>query len=119
MKSAFDRELFERAFSMHSSGIHRQCVCGIHFYHQSDPSAFDHGELEALESDTKAVCLPHLVLSLNIEGKEFVADCNCWVDRAKAITEWLDRNGVQIAAWFNLRKKVAIAEAVNMPEVKP
>lgn len=118
MKPAFDRELFERAFSMHSSGVHRMCACGVRFYHCDGSNVWEHGELEALQADPNAVSLPYLVLSLNIEGKEYVADCNCWVDRAKAITEWLDRNGIQIAAWYNLRKQHAVRQAANMPEVK-
>lgn len=119
MKPAFDRELFEQAFSMHCSGILRVCACGVRFYHGDESNNWDDGEFQALQSDPKAVSLPHLALSLNIEGREFVADCNCWVDRAKAITEWLDRNGSQIAAWYNLRKMEAIAHVAKMPEVKP
>ncbi len=80
--------------------------------------SWEDGEIEALENNPNATVLPYAVSILSIEGREVVADCDCWIDRAKALTKILDLNADQFTNWYNLRKKRAIAEAAKMPEVK-
>ena len=120
MKHTFDRDLFERAFSANIISCRRSCACGRVFWDgENSGYSWEDGEVEALEKDPNATRLPYAVSILSIEGREVVADCNCWLDRAKALTRILDLNGEQFTKWYNLRKKEAIAQAANMVEVKP
>lgn len=118
--SDFDRELFEEAFSANFSSCRRKCICGREFYDAVNSGyTWEDGELEALQNDPKATALPYSVSMLNIEGVQVVADCDCWIERAKKIADWLGANDHQITKWLNRRKAKAMAEAKHMPEVKP
>lgn len=116
--SEFDRELFERAFSAHASSCRRTCKCGKEFYDAANSYSWEDGELERLEEDPKATSLPYAVSIICFEGADYVADCDCWVERAKKIAAWLEAHDVQVATWLNTRKGVAWARAEQMPEVK-
>jgi len=119
MSNEFDRELFERAFSAHIHSCRRKCNCGIEYWDgENDGYTWEEGEIEELEKNPKAVCLPHSVSMMNINGKIVVADCNCWLEQAKGIAGWLDQNDQQVAAWLNMRRKKALAIANALPEVK-
>lgn len=120
MSDHFDRELFERAFSNMCGGCRRTCECGRVFFDKSNNGCtWNDGELEQLENDPNATGLGYAVSTMTVEGRTFVMDCNCWVERAKAIAKWLDGNGHGICNWFNLRKGQELVAAKSMPEVTP
>jgi len=117
--SDFDREIFEEAFTANASTCRYPCKCGVIYWDGYNGGyTWEEGEKEELERNPKAKELEHAVSLLNIEGREFVADCECWVPRAKQIWEWIDRNDHAIASVLNLKKRRAEIEAKNMPEVK-
>lgn len=117
-ESTFDRDLFERAFTSAVSSCRHTCRCGRTFWDGVNVCSWEPGEREALEKDKHATCLPHSVSIITFEGVHYAMDCDCWIDRAKKVTEWLANNGPQIAKWFNLRKSREMLRATSLPEVK-
>ena len=112
----FDRDLFEKAFAAGGSSCRHTCKCGRVFWDSENAYTWEIGEFEELEADKNATRLPYAVSILELEGGRYAMDCDCWIERAKKVAEWLANNDRQIARWLNLRKKQAIAQAQALPE---
>jgi hypothetical protein len=53
-----------------------------------------------------------------LDGKEYVLECDCWQDKAKAIMRFIDSNSVGIAEYLNNERARKIEEAKNMPTIE-
>lgn len=110
---------FKAAFDAHVGTCSAFCVCGRQFY---NPNRYDwdwaDGEIEALESNNNATAIDDAVSYVSFEGREYVAECDCWHERAERIMGFLDGHGCEIAQYFKLEKERKIAEAEAAPIVE-
>jgi len=111
-------ERFISAFDCHMGTCSRVCYCGKTFYNPDGGWDFGKGELEKLEADPNAYPLACSVSMVEFEGTIYVADCECWHERAKRIMAFLDSHAEQIADYLNGEKIAAIKAAEAMPTVK-
>jgi len=111
------RENFERAFSARHGTIRGDCACGKEFY-EGGSLHFEEGEEDALRADEKAVCLQHGVSYVTFEGRQYVADCDCWLERAARIIGFIENHDHAIAEWLTLEKQRRQLEADHSPVVK-
>lgn len=111
-------ENFIDAFRDNTSGCVRTCDCGKIYFDHENSYDWEEGELEALESDTKAIGLDDSIRTLSFEEKEYVIDCNCWRKRAEKIMGFIDGHAHEIAMYLTLEKKRKQSIADNAPFVK-
>lgn len=112
-----DADLFRDAFRSNHGGCRGTCQCGAEFYNPEGGWDWEEGELEKLEK-SNAQALEWTVGFIDMEGKEFVADCSCWHPRAGQIVKWLRADGYGIARFLSLDKKRMEAEAKFAPTVE-
>lgn len=115
--NAQQRESFERAFSLGISGSRGQCNCGKEFYDAANRWDWDAGEVEGLDQ-RGATSVHHSVSYVRIEGRQYVADCQCWAERGAKVVAFLENHQLEIANFLNLEKARKTAEANARPEVK-
>lgn len=108
---------FERAFSTGGGGCRRQCACGKWFYNPDGGWTWEDGEIEKLEKSS-ATPLPYPVGSIDLEGVEYCMDCDCWHERARKITAWINNHAHSIAEFLSLERERKQAEADNSPTVR-
>ncbi len=100
------RENFESAFSTRTSGIVRDCYCGRTFFNDDEAAgSLDEGELERLRANPKATPLCYSVGSIELEGREYILDCDCWHKRVDSVMAFLNNHSYQIAEWFKLERE--------------
>lgn len=109
-------ENFERAFDSGSGGCRRTCHCGKEFYDDENSYSWDEGEKEKLKADG-ATALSYSVGTIKFEGKEYVADCNCWKERAQRLIGFIDGHAHSIARYLSLEKQRKQSIADNAPVV--
>lgn len=110
-------ENFERAFSTNSGGCRRTCNCGREFYNPDNSWSWEEGEIEGLEKKG-ATPVEWTVGEIEIEGKQYVPDCNCWVKRAMKIIAWMDSHNQEIALYLTFEKERKQREADRSPVVE-
>ena len=110
-------ESFERAFHAGTSGCTRACNCGRVFYDVENSYDWEDGELERLEANPEATALDYSVGDIRIGGVDYVADCDCWHEKASDMMRWIDGNAHQIAQYLTLEKKRKRHEAEVAPVV--
>lgn len=98
---------FINAFGDGISSIRDTCACGK-MYYESDE--FDEELIGALPLDGS-------VKTITFEGKTYVRDCSCWVERAKLIMGFIDTHNHEIASYLNAEKKRMTEEANSLPTV--
>lgn len=98
-------ENFERAFNSGCGGCVRTCECGRVFFDAHNSYDWEDGELERLTANPKATSLDYCVSTISCEGREYVADCDCWHSRAYAIMGFIDAHAHKIALYLRLEKK--------------
>lgn len=108
---------FEAAFTTNSGGCRRACECGREFYNPDGGWTWGDGELDFLKQ-MKATPLPHTVGTVCFDGNEYVADCDCWRDKAEKYIAWLDNHAYSIASYLNAEKRRKETEAQNAPTVE-
>lgn len=108
---------FEQAFSGNISGCSMECDCGKTYYDNYNSYDWYEGELEALEESPNAFAVGHSVGVLYLNGKEFVAVCDCWHDVAIKFCEKMDANAFEIAQYLSTEKRRFSEEAAAMPTV--
>lgn len=111
-------EVFERAFSSHTSGCVRECRCGKTYYHDDEGGySWEPGELERL-AKSGARALDYSPGGIVIDGVEFVNACDCWHPQAAQIISFVDANAHPIAEYLSLEKKRKQQEADAAPVVR-
>lgn len=111
-------ENFIEAFSSHCGGCRRTCHCGKEFWDAENSYDWESGEREALESDPSKVPLRYSVGTVELEGREYVMDCNCFHERAEKIMGFIDGHAKSIAAYLTLEKKRKQLIADEAPTVE-
>lgn len=112
-------ENFERAFTDGGASCRATCQCGRTFFTAEESGwSWEEGEHEELRKDPKATMLDHAPGGVLLEGTNYVADCDCWHDRAKRIIGFLEAHGGAIAHWFKLEKARKQLEADNSPTIE-
>ena len=101
---------FIKAFGNASSGVRDMCNCGKVYYKNDE---FDEDDEEVLG----AFSLDCGVETITFEGKTYVRDCSCWVERAKLIMGFIDTHNHEIASYLNAEKKRMTEEANSLPTV--
>ena len=111
-------ESFTDAFDENTGSCRRTCACGREFFDGYNNYDWCEGEIEKLREDPNATELGHSVGAIDLEGRSYMLDCECWHERAKRIINWLDANAEQVAAYLTLEKKRKLDEANNSPVVE-
>lgn len=111
-------ENFKRAFSSNCSGCRRVCRCGREFYDFENHWDWEQGEIEKLDADKNATGLPNSVGTVRFQGREYVADCDCWHQEAEGLVAFVDFNASQIARYLNLEKERLTWIAKNAASVE-
>jgi len=108
-------ENFEDAFRSGGGGCREECKCGKVFYNSNGGWDWEDGELEGLEK-SKATDLDWSVLTIIIDGDEYVMDCDCWHNRAKQMMGWMESHNRQFVKYLQLekeRKQIIFENAIN------
>lgn len=108
---------FEKAFSDKVGSCRAQCACGKQYYNPDGGWHWEDGELEALEADQNATALDCSVGYVTFEGTTYVIDCNCWHERAKRISAFLDTHMQKIADYFKEERLRKTEEAAAVPSI--
>ena len=107
-------ETFKKAFRANHSGFSGECVCGREFFHPDHASwDFEDREIEYLESEN-ATMLDHAVDYVEIDGTDYVLECDCWHKKAERLMYFLNRYDVQVAKYLNGERARKIYEAEQM-----
>ncbi len=80
---------FRSAFSGKSSSMWVHCECGEEFGSQEN---------------SEDMLISNWYGLLEFEGSQYVEECTCWRDRARQLTEWIDRHKHEIADYLRLEK---------------
>ncbi len=112
-----DIDNFEKAFTSSIGSCRATCVCGKEYYNGDDGWDFEDGELEKLDADPEATPLNYSVSYVCFEGRQFVADCECWKVRANLVMNFIDGHAHEIAEYLSLEKKRKQLEAKDAPVV--
>lgn len=116
-KEDHDRlENFVRAFSSGGGGCRHECHCGRQFYNPDGGWDWNEGEIEQLEK-SKATALEWSVGTIVLEGVEYVADCDCWHQKAKGCMNWISHHSHAVAEFLTKEKRRLEEVAANAPVV--
>lgn len=95
---------FESAFMTGTGSCRMRCECGKEFYDGVHGLGWEEGELEALKK-SNAVEMDHGPSSIDFEGRFYVADCDCWHERATRIISFLDGHASKIISFYLAERK--------------
>lgn len=105
---------FERAFSDGAGSDYGVCACGKAFYCGDYPDK----DGEEFKKRNNPTILPWSISWMSFEGKTYVMDCACWVERATQVMKFLDSHSRKIAAYFKLEKERKMIEAQSSPVIE-
>lgn len=105
------KDTFERAFSVGGSSASATCNCGRTFYNSDGGWDWEDGELEGLVEDKDATDIGYGVGLIEVQGRTYAVDCNCWHSVCSMVELFIDRHAHQIAEYLKLEKKRKIEEA--------
>lgn len=94
---------FREAFDIGESTPWHWCECGREF---------------GCEENQTYRRVTHWYRLIRFEGKEYVADCTCWHERAKKVCKSIDAYKKQIAKYLNLEKQRLTKLAEESPTVE-
>lgn len=110
-----DLLVFEKVFTLNTSGCIETCKCGKIYFNGVNSWDWEEGEFESLQANPKAIELPYGITRLEVEGQFFVADCDCWHERALKIINWLEIHCEKIGEYFREIKTARIKQADKLP----
>jgi hypothetical protein len=108
---------FISGFRDRTGSARRTCNCGREFFDNVNSWDFYEGELEALHENSNATALAYAVESIELEGRYFVTDCNCWHQRAARVIQFLIAHDEAIAVFLSAEKARKTVEADRSPVV--
>lgn len=119
MSKQYQLENFERAFSTNSGSCRRTCECGV-IYYNPEPGAWtwEEGELEALETNPKAISVGYAIGGVIVDGTEYADACSCWHKKAERIIDWLDNYTPHLKKWYELERQRLQALIDQQPTIE-
>jgi hypothetical protein len=93
------------------------CACGREFFNSDGGWDWEEGELDKLLEDPNTTNLEYSVGFVEFEGVSYVMACDCWVERAEQVCNFIDGHAHEIASYLTLEKDLAVAKAAAMPTV--
>lgn len=106
------KQTFFDAFKLPVGSCRGVCNCGKTYYNSNGGWGFDDTEIEQLKV-MGAIDLDYSVGFIELEGRTYIYDCECWHERAIQIQSFIDGHNHQIANYLNGEAK-AIKEAANI-----
>jgi hypothetical protein len=104
---------FREAFQTDVSRAEFHCHCGRIFFDNYNGGIWDdEKEIEELRNNPEATAIDHSIGTLEVEGKEFCWECDCWHKRAEQVRGFLLANKREIAELFR-REKIRLQESAD------
>ncbi len=118
MISDEDRRQIEKAFGTRDAGYRGTCNCGKEFFDDGDNGwDWEDGELEGLRANKAAVGLYYAVEQIEVQGRFYCKDCDCWLEMAERLLGFLRGHQSEIGKWYRLEKKRLERAAADVPVI--